>query len=252
MSKGKIVTVFAALALLTLVATAAEEKKEESKANPVDLSTEVQKVSYTIGTQIGKSLKGDKIDIDMDAFVRGIEDARNDKEMALTQAEMSEVMNSFRQKMMERVQKERAAAAEKNTAEGEKFLAENAKKEGVKTLPSGLQYEVIKAGQGASPKATDTVRTHYRGTLLDGTEFDSSYARNEPAEFPVNGVIPGWTEALQLMHVGDKWKIFVPANLAYGERGAGQDIPPNATLIFDIELLDIVKNDGSIAIPQPQ
>jgi FKBP-type peptidyl-prolyl cis-trans isomerase FklB len=127
----------------------------------------------------------------------------------------------------------------KNKAEGEKFLADNKKKEGIKTTASGLQYKVIKDGTGKTPKATDTVSTHYRGTLISGKEFDSSYKRGEPAEFPVNGVIKGWTEALQLMKEGAKWQLFIPSELAYGERGAGQDIGPNSTLIFDIELLSV-------------
>jgi FKBP-type peptidyl-prolyl cis-trans isomerase FklB len=129
--------------------------------------------------------------------------------------------------------------SEKNKAEGEKFLAENAKKEGVKVLPSGLQYKEITPGTGKSPKTADTVTTHYKGTLTDGTEFDSSYKRGEPATFPVSGVIPGWTEALQLMKEGAKWQLFVPPNLAYGEKGAGQVIGPNATLIFEVELLTV-------------
>jgi len=129
--------------------------------------------------------------------------------------------------------------SEKNKADGEKFLAENAKKAGVKVLPSGLQYKVITTGTGKSPKATDTVTTQYKGTLIDGTEFDSSYKRGEPATFPVSGVIPGWTEALQLMKEGAKWQLFLPPNLAYGERGAGRDIGPNSTLIFEVELISV-------------
>jgi FKBP-type peptidyl-prolyl cis-trans isomerase FklB len=129
--------------------------------------------------------------------------------------------------------------SEKNKADGEKFLAENAKKEGVKSLPSGLQYKEITPGKGKSPKATDTVTTHYKGTLIDGTEFDSSYKRGEPVSFPVSGVIAGWTEALQLMKEGAKWELFIPSNLAYGERGAGRDIGPNATLIFEVELISV-------------
>jgi len=129
--------------------------------------------------------------------------------------------------------------SEKNKADGEKFLAENAKNEGVKSLPSGLQYKEITPGKGKSPKATDTVTTHYKGTLIDGTEFDSSYKRGEPATFPVSGVISGWTEALQLMKEGAKWQLFIPSDLAYGERGAGRDIGPNATLIFEVELISV-------------
>ena len=253
MNKGMVVTICAALALLPLAAAAAEaEKKEEAKPAPIALDSDAQKVSYIIGSQIGASMKGDGIEIDMDAFVRGIEDARGGKELALSKEEQQAVMTAFKTKMMEKMKVDRAAAAEKNGAEGSKFLAENAKKPGVKTLPSGLQYVVETEGKGAQPKASDTVTAHYRGTLVDGKEFDSSYQRKEPAQFPVTGVIPGWTEALQLMHVGDKWKVFIPANLAYGENGQPPTIPPNATLIFDIELLDIAKDNGTLAIPPQQ
>ena len=141
--------------------------------------------------------------------------------------------------MMAKQQEMAKKLGEKNKAEGEAFLAENKKKEGVITLPSGLQYKVIKAGTGKKPKATDTVTVHYQGTLIDGKEFDSSYRRGQPVTFPVNGVIPGWTEALQLMEEGAKWQIFIPSSLAYGDRGAGRDIGPHATLIFEIELVSI-------------
>jgi FKBP-type peptidyl-prolyl cis-trans isomerase FklB len=141
--------------------------------------------------------------------------------------------------MMAKQQELAKMAGEKNQKEGEAFLAENKKKEGVITLPSGLQYKVIKAGSGNKPKATDTVTVHYQGTLVNGTEFDSSYRRGQPVSFPVNGVIPGWTEALQLMEAGAKWQIVIPSNLAYGDRGAGPQIGPNATLIFEIELISI-------------
>lgn len=243
------VAVLAAVMLAPVAAFAAEGDKAEAKPEPIKLDTDAQKVSYVIGSQIGTSIKSDGIEIDMDAFIRGLTDARAGRELALTQEEMQQAMTTFREQMMAKMQAARAEAGAKANEEGVKFLAENAQKPGVKTTDSGLQYVVVEEGSGATPKATDVVRTHYRGTLIDGTEFDSSYARGEPAEFPVNGVIAGWTEALQLMQVGDKWKLFIPADLAYGERGAGQDIPPNATLIFDIELLEIVK-DNSIAIPQ--
>ncbi len=250
MKKTLVLAMLVAVTLAPFVGFAAEEKKDEAAPDPIALNTDAQKLSYTIGTQVGTSMKGDGLDIDMKTFIRGIEDARAGREFALSADEMKMVMQTFQQKMMEKMQAERAAAGEKAGAEGAKFLAENANKPGVKTTDSGLQYIVEKTGDGEVPKATDVVRTHYRGTLIDGTVFDSSYDRGEPAEFPVNGVIPGWTEALQMMHVGDKWKLFIPADLAYGERGAGNgQIPPNATLIFDIELLNIVK-DNSIAIPK--
>ena len=157
----------------------------------------------------------------------------------LTEQEIREITTAFQKEMMAKQEELNKKLGEKNKKEGEVFLAENKKKEGVKTLPSGLQYKVIKAGTGKKPKLTDTVTTNYRGTLIDGTEFDSSYRRGQPASFPVNGVIPGWTEALQLMEEGAKWQLFVPPNLAYGDRGAGRQIGPNATLIFEVELISI-------------
>jgi FKBP-type peptidyl-prolyl cis-trans isomerase FklB len=157
----------------------------------------------------------------------------------LTEQEVQETVATFQKEMMAKQEELAKKLGEKNKEEGEAFLAENKKKEGVKVLPSGLQYKVVKAGTGGKPKLTDTVTTHYRGTLIDGTEFDSSYRRGQPVSFPVAGVIPGWTEALQLMEEGSKWQLFIPPNLAYGERGAGRDIGPNATLIFEIELISI-------------
>ena len=177
--------------------------------------------------------------INPDALAAAMKDIFAGAKPQLTDEEVQQVMQDFQKKMMAKQMAAREEGLAKNKGEGEKFLAENKKKEGVKTTASGLQYKVIKDGTGKTPKATDTVKTHYRGTLINGTEFDSSYKRGEPAEFPVNGVIKGWTEALQLMKEGAKWQLFIPSNLAYGERGAGQAIGPNATLIFDIELLDI-------------
>lgn len=203
------------------------------------LETDKQKVSYSIGLDIGKNLKQSEIDVELEALMRGIKDATTDSTPLLTQAQIQETMQKFQQEMMNKQNEKANAMSDKNKTAGEAFLAENAKKEGVITLPSGLQYKVIKAGTGKKPKATDEVTTHYRGTLIDGTEFDSSYKRGQPTSFPVNGVIAGWTEALQLMPVGSKWQLFIPSNLAYGPRGAGGTIGPNATLIFDIELLAI-------------
>jgi FKBP-type peptidyl-prolyl cis-trans isomerase FklB len=157
----------------------------------------------------------------------------------LTDQEARETMTVFQKEMMAKQEVLAKKLGEKNKKEGEAFLAENKKKEGVKTLPSGLQYRVIKEGTGRKPKATDKVLTHYRGTLIDGTEFDSSYKRGTPTSFKVNEIIPGWTEALQLMKEGAKWQLFIPSNLAYAERGAGRDIGPNATLIFEVELISI-------------
>jgi FKBP-type peptidyl-prolyl cis-trans isomerase FklB len=193
------------------------------------LKNQKEKVSYIIGMDIGSNFKRQLIDIDPNIVVKGIRDALSGANPLLSKEEIQETMVAFQKELMEKYKKQ-----------GEAFLAENKKKEGVKTLPSGLQYKVIKAGTGKKPKADDIVTANYRGTLIDGTEFDSSYKRGQPATFPVSGgMIPGWTEALQLMEVGAKWQLFIPSNLAYGERGAGGIIGPNATLIFEVELVSI-------------
>ena len=192
------------------------------------LKSQKDKVSYIIGMDIGTNLKKQSIDIDSNILAKGVKDALSGGKPLLTEQEIQETMIAFQKEVMEK-QKKR----------GEAFLAENKNKEGVKTLPSGLQYKVIKAGTGKTPKLNNTVTTHYRGTLIDGTEFDSSYKRGQPVSFPVSGVIPGWTEALQLMQEGAKWQLFIPPNLGYGERGAGGVIGPNATLIFEMELISI-------------
>ncbi|MGA2316546.1 MAG: FKBP-type peptidyl-prolyl cis-trans isomerase [Thermodesulfobacteriota bacterium] len=192
------------------------------------LKNQKDKVSYIIGMNIGNDLKRQSIDISPKILAEGVQQALAGSKPLLTEQEIQETMMAFQKEMMAK-QKER----------GDAFLAENKKKEGVKTLPSGLQYKVIKAGTGKKPKLNDTVMTHYRGTLIDGTEFDSSYKRGQPVSFLVSGVLPGWTEALQLMEEGAKWQLFIPSNLAYGERGAGGIIGPNATLIFEIELISI-------------
>jgi FKBP-type peptidyl-prolyl cis-trans isomerase FklB len=200
------------------------------------LKSQKDKISYIIGMDIGMNLKRQGVDIDSTILARGLKDALSGAKPLLTQQEVQETITAF-QKEMKAKQDE---VAKKNKAEGEAFLAENKKKEGVKTLPSGLQYKVIKAGTGKKPKVTDVVITHYRGTLINGTEFDSSYKRGQPATFPVSGgLIKGLTEALQLMEEGAKWQLFIPSSLAYGEKGAGNVIGPNETLIFEIELISI-------------
>ncbi len=207
---------------------------------PSTPTSQPDKLSYSFGQNIGKSLKQQNIELNLELLVKGIQDAVDDQEPLLSQEEMTEVLKNFQKERFARLAKERKESAEKNLQEGEQFLAENKTKEGVVTLPSGLQYKVITPGTGKTPKATDQVTTHYRGTLIDGTEFDSSYKRGKPAVFKVNQVIAGWTEALQLMKEGAKWQLFIPAKLAYGERGApGGKITPNATLIFDIELISV-------------
>lgn len=200
------------------------------------LKNQKEKVSYSIGLNVGRNLGSDlkkqSIDIDPNMVAKGIQDALSGANPLLSNEEVQETMVAFQKEMSEK-QKQR----------GEAFLAENKKKEGVKTLASGLQYKVVKAGSGKKPKLNDTVTVHYRGTLIDGTEFDSSFRRGKPATFPVSGVIPGWTEALPLMGEGAKWQLFIPPKLAYGEPGAGGLIGPNATLIFEVELISIQESN---------
>ncbi len=203
------------------------------------LKTDRERQSYAIGVEMGNNIKRQGVDLDGNILAQGIRDALAGGTMLLTDAEVKATVMAFQKNLIAKQQAAQKAAGDKAKTEGEAFLAANAKKDGVKTLPSGLQYKVITEGTGAMPKASDTVTVNYRGKLTDGTEFDSSYARNEPATFPVHGVIPGWTEALQLMKVGSKWELYVPANLAYGERGAGGKIPANAALVFEVELLGI-------------
>lgn len=203
------------------------------------LKTEKEKLSYSIGMEIGGNLKRQAVDVEVDLLLKGLKDAFSGAKTLLTEQEVRQILTAFQKEMVAKQKEAAKVLGEKNKKEGEAFLAENKKKPGVITLPSGLQYKVLKAGTGKKPKATDTVKTHYRGTLIDGTEFDSSYRRGEPATFPVNGVIRGWTEALQLMEEGAKWQLFIPPGLAYGERGAGPSIGPNATLIFEVELISV-------------
>ncbi len=226
-----ITTAALTLGLLAGAATAADTK--------MTLKDEKDKVSYSIGLNIGRSMKQEGLDLNPDALAAAMKDVFAGAKPQLTDEEIQTIMQEFQKKMMAKQLASREEGLGKNKAEGVKFLADNKKKEGVKSTASGLQYKVIKDGTGKTPKATDTVKTHYRGTLINGTEFDSSYKRGEPAEFSVNGVIKGWTEALQLMKEGAKWQLYIPSDLAYGERGAGKDIGPNSTLIFDIELLSV-------------
>jgi FKBP-type peptidyl-prolyl cis-trans isomerase FklB len=203
------------------------------------LKSQKDKMSYIIGVDLGKNFQKQQIEIDADIVARGIKDGISGGKLLLSEQEVQEAVAGFQMDMSAKQMELSKKRGEENKKEGEAFLAANQKKEGVKTLPSGLQYKVIQAGSGNSPKLTDEVTAHYRGTLIDGTEFDSSYRRGKPETLPVSGVIPAWTEALQLMKVGSKWQLFVPSNLAYGERGAGRDIGPNAALIFEIELISI-------------
>ncbi len=193
-----------------------------------------QRLSYAIGTQMGASMREQGVEVDPKALAAGLADALAGKP-GMTDAEIGEAMMLLQEQMMAK----RQVAGEQNAKAGEAFLAANAKKEGIKTTASGLQYKVLKAGSGKSPGREDTVKVHYHGTLIDGSVFDSSVDRGEPVSFPVDQVIPGWTEALQLMKEGDKWQIFIPSNLAYGESGSPPRIAPNSTLVFDVELLSV-------------
>ena len=199
--------------------------------------TDEQKVSYGVGRQMGMQLASQSFEgLDVDAVAQGVIDALSNNDSPLSEQDIEQAYQAYEQKMQAKAQAQGAELA----AAGEAFLKENAQRENVVSLDSGLQYEVMQEGSGDKPNANSTVKTHYHGTLTNGEVFDSSVTRGEPAEFPVNGVIAGWTEALQLMNVGTKWRLFVPPHLAYGERGAGGKIGPNATLIFEVELIDIV------------
>jgi FKBP-type peptidyl-prolyl cis-trans isomerase len=203
-----------------------------------DLKDPKARVSYALGSDIGTNLKRQDLDLDPKVLAAAIADAFAGKS-AMDEKEVRAALDDLRKMAMSKMETKAKADGEKNVKEGEAFLAANAKKEGVKTTASGLQYKVVKAGTGATPKASDEVKVHYHGTLIDGTVFDSSVERGEPVSFPVTGVIQGWVEALQLMKVGDKWQLTIPSKLAYGPNGAGGKIGPNAVLVFDVELLAI-------------
>lgn len=228
----KKIAVHALLGIVFLAGVCLAGEKPEVKG-------ENDQVSYSIGHQIGGDFKRQGIDLNPDLLVKGIQDAMKGTKPLMTEQEMRKTLVDLKKKIVAAQREETKKAAEKNLAEGKKFLEANAKKKGVKTLPSGLQYKVIKEGSGNSPKKTDTVTVNYKGTLIDGTEFDSSYKRGKPATFRVDGVIAGWTEGLQLMKPGAKWQLFIPSDLAYGERGAGARIGPNSTLIFEVELVSV-------------
>jgi FKBP-type peptidyl-prolyl cis-trans isomerase FklB len=208
------------------------------------IQDETDRVNYSLGYQIGGDFKRQGVEIRPELVVKGIQDALSGAETLMTPAEMNRTLVDLKRKIVADEQAAQKKAAEENLSEGNAFLAANGQKEGVTTLPSGLQYRVIEEGTGASPSSADTVTVHYRGTLIDGTEFDSSYSRGEPASFQANRVIDGWNEALQLMKEGAKWQLYIPADLAYGARSVGDKIKPNSTLIFEVELLSVQKNEG--------
>jgi FKBP-type peptidyl-prolyl cis-trans isomerase FklB len=226
--------VIMSLALLLFAGqTNAQAKKE--------LKTRMDSVSYAIGCNIGNSFKTQQIPVDVDLLAQAIKDVIAGKNVKMPDDKIQACLQSFQQEMSAKMQEKMKRESDKNDIEAQAFLTENKKKEGVKVTESGLQYKIVKEGTGEIPKSTDKVTVHYVGKLLDGKEFDSSIKRGQPATFPVTGVIPGWTEALQLMKVGSKWNLWIPSKLGYGERGAGNDIPPGSTLFFEVELLGIDK-----------
>lgn len=244
LTAGLLIALFCGFAALTTTSEAeAQESLPAANAAPPagQAPSYQQQVSYSLGLQIGGDMRRNQIPVDLQSLVAGISDALKGVEPKLSEEQRREVMMRFQQEMQQKAQARMAEAGKQNEVTGTTFLAENAKKEGIQVTQSGLQYRVVKKGTGATPTAEDTVRCHYEGTLINGTVFDSSYKRGEPAAFPVSGVISGWTEALQLMKVGGKWELFIPAKLAYGERGSPPRIAPNEVLLFTIELLDIAK-----------
>jgi FKBP-type peptidyl-prolyl cis-trans isomerase FklB len=215
------------------------------------LKTQKEKASYAIGLNIGKSMHKDAVDVDTSILLRGLKDGLADSKPLLTDDEARAVMVTLQTEMRKKQEEKALVQGEANKKEGEAFLADNKTKDGVITLPSGLQYRILKEGTGPKPVATDTVVCNYKGTLLDNTEFDSSYKRGQPATFPLSNVIKGWTEALQLMPVGSKWQLFIPSELAYGARGGpGGSIGPNETLIFEVELMS-VQPKAEVQVPKP-
>ena len=208
------------------------------------LKTDKEKVSYAIGLSIGKSMKKDSVDVDTAILARGVRDALTGGKTLLTDDEAKAAMMSLQAGLRKKQEAMLGVLGETNKHEGDAFLAANKTQDGVTTLPDGLQYKILRAGDGPRPTPNDSVVCNYRGTLLNNKEFDSSYKRGQPATFPVSGVIKGWTEALQLMPVGSKWQLFVPPDLAYGQKGAGAEIGPNSTLIFEVELISIQAKDA--------
>ncbi len=208
------------------------------------LENQKEKESYSIGYQVGMSIKTDDVDVDLEKLIQGLKEAIEGKKPLIEEKEMHRLILDLKKKARDVALRKYQEMIVKNAEESEKFLAENGKKDGVKTTESGLQYKILKEGDGALPKLEDSVTVHYRGTFIDGTEFDSSYAKGAPQTVQTDGVIKGWTEALQMMKVGSKWELFVPPDLAYG-RGGSDRVPPNKVLVFEMELLSIVQEDNT-------
>ena len=238
------VTIIAAALLLCACdkQTAAKDAEAPAAAAPAAqeaFQTDPQRMGYALGTNVGRTFKEQKFPVDIDSVIAGVRDAFTGGTLKMDDAKIAETLQQLQATLQANAQAAQEAATKKNADDATAFFAKNGTAEGVVTTKTGLQYKVVTAAEGKKPTAEDTVKVHYRGTLLDGTEFDSSYARGEPVTFPVNAVIPGWTEALQLMPVGSKWQVFIPSELGYGPGGAGEKIGPNAALIFDVELLSI-------------
>jgi len=230
--------VIVAALLLGVGGVAAQDDKPD-EGPKAEAKADMKKVSYCIGLSIGRDMKSQEVELDVEDFLEGLRHGLADKEPRMSVQEMQDVMAAFRRQMVAREQEHARRLGEENAKKGAAFLAENRKKPGVKVTATGLQYKVVRAGTGKRPKVTDRVTVHYKGASMDGTEFDNSHKRGEPATFAVGGVIRGWTEALQLMKEGAKWQLVVPAELAYGARGAGPRIEPNAVLVFEVELVKI-------------
>src|SRR5215468_70889 len=241
----------------TAGAAKATGAKPAAAAAPLSLNTKKEKVSYAIGADLGGKLKSSSIEVDPNILTRALKDSLTGAQSAMTEDEVRATLSDLTKDLQQKQAALNKEKADKNKKDGDAFLAANKTKEGVVALPSGLQYKILKAGTGPKPTAADTVVCNYKGTLIDGKEFDSSYKRGQPATFPVGGVIKGWTEALQLMPVGSKWQLFIPPDLAYGDRQAGPDITPGSTLVFEVELMSIqpkadTKTDAAPDKPQDQ